>query len=205
MYREHGCIFNLDLKHCYFTPRLGYDRAEIATEICNLIKQKQKFKEGLNIAVLFAGVAPYPIIIAKFLLKNFHDIKFKILAIELSKIACFYAKENIKLNKLEPFIEIKQMDVGKVKQKIKQKFDLVIACKPRINKHWLSEVFYLVQHDGIIYYYFFAEKNKIKEWINKIKEIASKEKIKIKLSKPKMVREVGPHIYHLRLKIDLNS
>ena len=55
VYREYGCIFKVDLKKCYFSPRLSYERMRIA----KLVQPKE------TIVNMFAGVGCYSIIIAK--------------------------------------------------------------------------------------------------------------------------------------------
>ena len=55
LYRENGCVFRLNVDTCYFSPRLASERKELA----------EKVKKVEEILVLFGGVAPFAIIIAK--------------------------------------------------------------------------------------------------------------------------------------------
>ena len=97
IHRESGCLFKLDVEKCYFSPRLSNDRI-------NIIKQ---VKPGERVLVMFSGVGPYPIVIAK-------NSKAKVVyGVELGKAATKYARENIKLNKLGNFTAL-QGDVKKV-------------------------------------------------------------------------------------------
>ncbi|MEI6731039.1 MAG: class I SAM-dependent methyltransferase family protein, partial [archaeon] len=55
IYRENGCFFRFNVDTCYFSPRLSSERAEIAKMV----------KKGEKVLVLFAGVAPFSVVIAK--------------------------------------------------------------------------------------------------------------------------------------------
>ena len=55
LYRENGCMMKLDIDKCYFSPRLASDRLDVAKQI----------KKSEKILVMFGGVAPYAIVIAK--------------------------------------------------------------------------------------------------------------------------------------------
>ena len=55
LYKENNCVFRFNLDTTYFSPRLSNERKEIAS----LIKKNE------DVLVMFAGVAPYSICIAK--------------------------------------------------------------------------------------------------------------------------------------------
>ena len=57
LYKENGCEFRFNVDSCYFSPRLSSERAEIASEV----------RSGENVLVMFGGVAPFAIVIAKIL------------------------------------------------------------------------------------------------------------------------------------------
>ena len=99
-YKENNCLFKFNVKETYFSPRLSNERNRISEEVLNLSK---KIKNP-RILVMFAGVYPYPIVLAKKLKLN--KIKAKIYVNELNKKANFYGKENIKLNKVDDYIQI---------------------------------------------------------------------------------------------------
>ena len=84
-YRESGCIFKVDLKHLFLSPRLAYERMRIA----------KKASTGETIINMFAGVGCFSIIIAKM------QPQTKIYSIDLNPYAYEYMKENVALNKVE--------------------------------------------------------------------------------------------------------
>ena len=55
LYRENNCVFRFNIDKTYFSPRLSNERKEIAEQI----------KKGEEVLVMFAGVAPLSIVIAK--------------------------------------------------------------------------------------------------------------------------------------------
>lgn len=84
-YRENGAVFTFDIRRVFFSSRLSYERARLASII----------KDGERVAIPFAGVGPFPIVIAKRLRGS------EILAIELNRHAYRYMLENIAANRVE--------------------------------------------------------------------------------------------------------
>jgi tRNA (guanine37-N1)-methyltransferase len=83
LYRENGCSFRFNIDETYFSPRLSNERKEIASKI----------KKNAVVLVMFAGVAPFSIVIAK------NSKAKKVFSNELNREANKYAELNIKLNK----------------------------------------------------------------------------------------------------------
>jgi tRNA (guanine37-N1)-methyltransferase len=112
IYRESGCSFKMDVKTCFFSPRLSTDRLEIA-KMC---------KRGENVLVMCSGIAPYGVVIAK------NAVVKKVVCVEISKECSKYASENVKLNRLIN-VEIIQGDVKKICPRFKKEkinFDRII-------------------------------------------------------------------------------
>ena len=103
-YKENNCTFKFDIDKSYFSPRLSNERKVIADEVAKL---KPK-----TILVMFAGIAPYPITIAKKLKQQ--NKQFHIYSNELNKQANKEAQKNITLNKLQKYITIIPGDAKKL-------------------------------------------------------------------------------------------
>jgi tRNA (guanine37-N1)-methyltransferase len=86
VHKENYCRFKLDPQEVYFSAREGTERLRIVEQV----------KENETVLVMFAGVGPYSILIAK----NQPGVKI-IPSIEINAKAIEYMKENIKLNKVE--------------------------------------------------------------------------------------------------------
>jgi len=188
IHKENTCIFKLDIKTCYFSQRLSHDRLEIA----------KKIKKGETVLVMFSGIAPYGIVIAK------KSKAKKVYCVEISRAASKYAKENVKLNRLNKLnnIEIIQGDVKRIIPKFlrqKIKFDRIIMARPQLKESFLKEAFMVSKKGTIIHFYDFLKKQNLKQISEKIKKEAKKAKKKIKISRTKKVREIAPYKYHIRV------
>tara|TARA_Y100000310_G_C20624654_1_gene785183 strand:+ start:318 stop:1250 length:933 start_codon:yes stop_codon:yes gene_type:complete len=98
LYRENNCVFRFNIDTTYFSPRLSNERKEIA----------QKIKKGQEVLVMFAGVSPYSIVIAK------SSKAKKVYSNEINREANKYAKLNIRLNKLKDKVELIPGDVKRI-------------------------------------------------------------------------------------------
>ena len=179
VYVESGCRIKLNVESCYFSPRLSGERLEIAG----------KCKKGEKILVLFGGVAPYAIVIAK------KSKISKVVSVELGKECCRYARENVKMNKLQN-VEIIQGDVRKVR--LEEKFDRIVMPRPQLKETFLSYAFNFVKRGTIIYYYDFGKD--IEKILSKIREEVKKARKKVKIFNFKKAGEIAP--YKFRWRID---
>jgi len=187
VYKENGCIFRFNTDSCYFSPRLSTERKEIAS----LIKKDER------VLVLFAGVAPFGIVIAKYSQAN------KVVCIELGRECCRYALENVKRNKLSN-VEIIQGDVKKILPKLtkkKEKFDKIVMARPNLNDSFLNVSFPLIKKGGIIYYYGFYQRDDLNKLKTMLIEEASLAKKKIKILNIKEAGNIGIRKFRYRADI----
>ena len=160
IHKESGCLFNLNVEKCYFSPRLSNERLRIVKQI----------KKNETILVMFSGVAIYPIILSK-------NTKAKeIYAVEINPTAHKYALENLKLNKIQN-VKLFKGDVKKILPKIKKKFDRIIMPLPKSAHKHLNLAKMKLKKQGTIHLYLFSNEKEFK----KIKEIYSKNFKKLKL------------------------
>jgi len=188
LHKENHCLFKLDVRKVYFNPRLASNRLWLAENIAFLIKSK-KIKTP-KILVAFSGVGAYGIVIAKILKKEKLDYK-KITMIELNRDAIKYAKENVSLNKLENF-EIIQGDVKKILPKLKEKFEVILACRPKLKYDFLKEILSVSKKGTFLYYFDFIKKEDFKNLKEIFKEKLKKFKKKIKIIEIKKAGEISP-------------
>ncbi len=187
LYKENGCLFRLNVDSCYFSPRLSSERKEIATFV----------KKGENVLVLFGGVAPFAITIAKYSKVS------KITSVELSKECNRYAEINVKLNKMQNRVRVIKSDVKKMSSKIKEKFDRIVMARPNLKDDFLKPAFEKIKKNGTIHYYGFykeEDKDKIKELIEKEAKLAKK---KVKILTIKKAGEIGVKKFRYRADIRL--
>jgi len=196
LYKENNCLFRFHIDKTYFSPRLSNERREIANKI----------RKGDKILVMFAGVAPLPIVIAK------NSKAGKIISNEINQEANKYAKLNIELNKVKNKVELLPGDIKRIAEKIckggvnirgtlmPSEFDVIAMPRPQLKDTFLEQAFKLSKKGTRIFYYDFCpvkEKEKIAE---KIKLEAKKARKKIKILQIKNAGEIAP--YKIRLRVD---
>jgi len=185
VYRENGCSFRFNIDTCYFSPRLSQERLEVA----------QMVKNGENVLVMFGGVAPFAIVIAK------QGKAKRVVSVELSRECKRYALENVKRNKLEGRVEIVQGDVRRVVPKIKDKFDRIVMARPNLKDSFLDVALKAVKRGGTIHYYGFCREDEVGEMKKMIEDEARKAKKKIKIFGVKKAGDIG--VRKFRWRVDL--
>lgn len=141
-HRESGVRIKLDVAKCYFSPRLSNERLRIAKQV----------KKGEKVLVMFSGVAPYPLIIAK------HANPKKIVGVEINKTAHKFAVKNLTLNKMNNVIGLIQGDVKKIIPRMKGKFDRIVMPFPLLAaKKYFKTAFKAAKKGTTINLYIFSE------------------------------------------------
>jgi len=186
-YRENNCIFKFDIEKTYFSPRLSNERKEIA----------QQIKKTDTVLVMFAGVAPYSIVIAKL-------AKPKIVySNEINRLASKYAEQNIRLNRTFN-VEIIQGDIKRITPKLKKiKFDRIVMPRPQLKDTFLAQAFKLIKKQGTINYYGFGKDHE--EILKQIEEQAKKAKKKIKILNVKKAGDIAPYKYRWRVDLRVTN
>lgn len=173
---ESGCKFKLDPRKVYFSVREGTERLRISKIV----------EPGENILVMFGGVGPFPIIIAK----KQPQIK-KIVAIEINPEAYEYMKKNIAMNRLsDKIIPI----LGDVKNECKNfygEFDRVIMPLPHEGLKFLPIAYRCLKPGGgAIHLYLIGREENI---MNEVKKMINDFKKKIKRNVKYYIRKVLPY------------
>ena len=141
-YKENGCIFEFDVRKVFFSPRLAYERQRIAAQV----------KDGEHVVVMFAGVGPFAIEIAK------KVPSAKVIAIELNKYAYKYMLRNIQLNKVE---NVKPVlgDVKRVSIKYRNFADRIVMPLPKESHSFLDAAYEVAKQKAIVHYYTFVPRD----------------------------------------------
>ena len=184
LYKENDCVLRFSVDTTYFSPRLSNERKEIASKI----------KKDESVLVMFAGIAPFSIVIAK------NSKAKKVVSVEINREANKYARLNVDLNKLKNRVEIVQGNIKKVAEKIKNKFDVIVMPRPKLKETFLKQAFMLSKKGTRIYYYDFCKIGGVDSVVEKIKQEARCAKKKIKILKIKSAGEIAP--YKIRIRVD---
>ncbi|MBT96984.1 MAG: hypothetical protein QF567_01250 [Candidatus Pacearchaeota archaeon] len=184
LYKENGCVFRFNIDNTYFSPRLSNERKEIS----------KLMKKGDNVLVMFAGVAPFPIVISK------NSKVRRVVSNEINREANKYARLNIELNKLKDRVELIPGDIKRISKKFKEKFEVIVMPRPRLKNTFLEQAFLLSKKGTRIYYYDFCKIDEENLIVEKIKKEARESKKKIRILKIKKAGEIAP--YKIRLRVD---
>lgn len=179
LYRENGAEFELDINSVYFSSRLGTERKRVAT----LVKAKE------NVLVLFAGVGPFAIAIAR------QKPDAKITAIELNPAAYGYMKKNIARNKCANVASV----LGDVRKILDSKFansaDRIVMPLPKDAPKFLDIALPACKNGAVVHLYSFGDsKNPFEETEKTILQEAKKAERKVEIINRRIVRPYSPSI-----------
>jgi len=155
IHKEYGCLFKLDPTKVYFSPRELTERQRIASQV----------KEDEVVMVMFAGVAPYAIQIAK----RQPNVK-EVIAIEINPVAVKYAKENVILNKVQGKVKVIEGDVKEKCKGFYGKCDRVVMPLPKGAEDFLDIAVNCLKEEGYIHFYNWGVEPNIFENAEKIVE-----------------------------------
>jgi tRNA G37 N-methylase Trm5 len=196
LHRENKCMFKLDVRETYFSSRLGNNRLWTAKKILEIAKKK-KLKRP-SILVMFSGIGVYGIVIARLLKDN--GIDYSITAVEINRKAVKYAKENVKLNRLDG-IEILQGDVRKVLQRLaklgKAKYDFIVMPRPRLKYDFFREAFINAKRKSVVFYFDFVKESELAEEEKRIVDKAKQLGKRIRILEIKKAGEIGVRQYRV--------
>ncbi len=171
-YRENGCTFRFDVRKAYFSNRLSFERSRILRLV----------KKGERVMVMFAGVGPFAIEIAR------NTKGTRVVAIELNRSAYKYMNENIKLNRLTNVKAI-QGDVKKIAAKYGNFADRIIMPLPKSSLDFLDQAYKVAGRNAVVHLYAFSSaKNPFGDVIKALKEHSKRRKFSIRVLNKRVVR-----------------
>ena len=191
-YRENNCAFDFDIAKTYFSTKLGNERRVLAESV----------QKGEKILCAFAGVCPFPIVIAK-------NKEVRITAVEKNPYCKKYSLANIKKNKQEDKINFHCDGIAEFLSKEKHKYNRILMPAPKINHKFIDLMFDYLDLDnkkkGLIDYYCFCKIDKDTDEVKETRKMLS-EKIKDKNLNCsfKNIRKCGnaaPYQYRIHIEI----
>ena len=201
-HKENGCLFKVNPKRVFFSPRLSYERMRVASKVM----------AGETIINMFSGVGCFSIIIARM------QPQTKIYSIDVNPYAYEYMEENVRLNRLEGrVIPI----LGDVREELKKSglegvADRVLMPLPEEAHSFLPLAVRALKLDkegagGVIHYYDVSTGRKDDDLfvmpIKRVRGIISSvfgDSLRLKIEEKRIVRSVAPRRYHVVLDLDLN-
>lgn len=134
---EHGVRIRVDPATCYFSPRLATERRRVAGLV----------QPGERVVDLMAGVAPFPLVIAK------HSEAARIDAVDLNEAAVAFARENVRINKMESRIAVVHADARAWAGAHAGVADRVITNLPHSAHAFLEEALKVLKAEGTWHYH----------------------------------------------------
>jgi tRNA (guanine37-N1)-methyltransferase len=191
VHRESGCMFAVDLKTCYFSPRLSFERMRVAKLVGN----------GEVVVNMFAGVGCFSIIIAK------HSKAGMVYSIDINPAAVQFMWENIKLNRVQGKVFPLEGDAKNIiLERLQGVADRVLMPLPEKALEYLPYAFSALKNGwGWIHYYDFEHAVKGENPVEKVKaKVAAKLEelgVNFDISFSRIIRSTGPNWYQLVLDI----
>lgn len=170
-HREYGCVYLVDVKSVFFTPRLGGERARIASLV----------RDGELVLNMFAGVGPFSILIAK------RKPRSTVYSIEANPAAYDLLVKNIELNKVRGRVIPLLGDARLLVPALELAFDRVLMPYPEGSLGFIGVALEAVKRGGFIHYYRFGRG--IEQILEELKDLSS-----LSLRGWRRVREIAPYM-----------
>lgn len=193
VHREFGCVFEVDLARCYFSPRLAFERKRIA----DLVKPHE------IVVNMFAGVGCFSIIMAK------HSGVDKVFSVDLNPWAVEFMRKNVRLNRVQGrVIPLHGDSAVLVRERLSHVADRVLMPLPEKAYEYLDCALLALKPDGgCVHYYDFVHAGKDEEPVEKVRDkVAAKlSGLSVNYDVPfgRVVRATGPNWFQVVLDISI--
>ena len=178
LYKENGCLLYLNPETCYFSPRSSTERKRIAELV----------RPGESILVMFSGISPFPIVIAK------NSRPKEIYGIEKNPDAHAYAEKNVQKNKLKNV----NLILGDVTDAMPDKvFDRVIMPLPKTGEEFLDIALDHLKRGGVLHFYDFQNEDEFGEARKKVLEACDRKGRKCSSSDIIVCGQYAPRVHRI--------
>lgn len=192
IYREHGCLFKLDITKVYVSPTLNYEHKRIA----------QLVKPGEIVTNMFAGAGFFSIIIARYSRPR------KVYSIDINPYAYRYMAENIRLNKVENIVVPLLGDAAEIiEEKLVGTSDRVLMPYPELALEYLIYALKALRNrSGWIHVYLHVETGKNASPLEAAENILCSKLYglgvdRFSVAGKRIVRTIGPRKYQVVLDV----
>ena len=170
-YRENGCVFRFDVRKTFFSTRLAYERKRVSDMV----------RDGESVVVMFAGVGPYSIEIAK------AHKRCRVVSIELNPFASRYAAENARLNRTSN-VTVEQGSVDGFAAKYAGFADRIIMPLPKDSSLFLDTALKMCAKRCTVHYYAFCSARGIAPELKRLRAFFTARRKKFRLLGHRVVR-----------------
>ncbi len=186
--REHGCRFLVDPTKVYYSVKLSGERERIAKMV----------KEGERVLVMFAGVGPYAIVIARLSKPK------EVIGVEINPKAVEYFRRNVRLNKVEDVVKVYEGDVRDVVPRLEGKFDRILMPAPYSAEDYVYLLKDKVKEGTFVHYYTFAGEEEEDEILpRRVVELFGRHGMEVEVKKVKACGSFAPRVYRYVLDLEV--
>jgi len=191
VHKEFGCLFEVDLEQCYFSPRLSFERRRVASLV-------QPHEIVVN---MFAGVGCFSIVMAR------HSEVERVFSIDVNPFAFEFMLKNVRLNRVQGKVVPVLGDAKRiVNERLSHCADRVLMPLPEKAYEYLDyALMTLKPRGGWIHYYDFVHAGKGEDPVEKVRDkVTAKLKesnVKSSISFGRVVRTSGPNWFQVVLDV----
>jgi tRNA (guanine37-N1)-methyltransferase len=186
VHQEYGCKFKVDPNVAFFSEREGTERKRVLDSV----------EDGENILVMFSGVAPYPVLLAK-------KKDVEVVGIEKNPEAVKFARKNLEINDVEESVEIIEEDVRNIEDDF-PRFDRILMPSPTNAEKFLSKAFELASEKTIITLYTISDnENPFRQIKQKIKQLCRDGEFNVEFLDERIVSDYSPSQVKIAIEFQL--
>lgn len=195
LHKESGCNFKVDLKNCYYSPRLLFEHQRVA----NLVLPKEV------VVNMFAGIGCFSVFIAQ------KAKSAKVYSIDINSAAYDCMRDNVIINKVEDQV-IPLLGDSKdiIASRLCAVADRVLMPLPELALEYLPYALKaLKEKGGWIHYYDFEHATKTEDPLEKstlkVKQKLDSLGLENKIAFSRIIRSIGPNWYQTVLDIQVTN
>lgn len=184
LYREHGCVFKVDINRVYISPSLNYEHVRVARLV----------EPGEVVFNMFAGAGLFSIIIAR------HAEPSRVYSVDINPDAYYYMAENTRLNRVEDRVVPILGDAREVAEsRLTRSADRVLMPYPELALEYLPYAVSSLRGSGWIHVYLHVRTDRGEHWRSKARDLVEKRLHEISvqsytISFVRKIRNVGPRL-----------
>jgi tRNA (guanine37-N1)-methyltransferase len=186
VHTEYGLRYRVDVSRAYFSPRLGTERARIASLV----------RPGETVVDPFAGVGPYAILIAK------RRTPSRVLANDANPIAVDLLRENVARNRADKVV----VRVGDARAAFEESSsaDRIILDLPHSAKEFLADAVRTLKPGGTVHVYAILERAEIDRTEAELAAVVTKAGRQLYKISNRNVRAYSPTMDHRAFDITVD-
>ncbi len=184
-YTEYGLTYQVDVASTYFSSRLSSERKRVTDQV----------KPGDVVVDMFAGVAPFSIMIARYAQPKI------VYAIDKNKEAINLAMQNIRQNHVLQTVEVMCADAKDAEKIIPEKADRIIMNLPFSAYNFFSVALSIAAPTCKVHYYDIIREEDIEGRISSLKIIAQTQEYLINDVSIHRIKSYAPREFYIGLDI----